>query len=274
MPRITAGDISINYAIHGSGTPLLLINGFGGSSAGWRPEFVAGLAQSFQVIAFDNRGAGQTDKPDSPTSIAQMADDAAALLDALTIGRAHVMGISMGGMIAQEVVLRHPEKVLGLVLGCTNCGAPNSVAASQEVVNLLMVPEGMDPREAARRSWPSGYTPEFIEANPEFLEAQLERTLAHPTPLETRGRQMTAIREWNSHDRLNQITAPTLIITGDRDVLIPPDNSRIINECITGSRLHIIPDAAHVFPSSHPNETVEAVTAFLQSVEQVAAAPA
>jgi 3-oxoadipate enol-lactonase len=274
MPRITAGDISINYAMHGSGTPLLLINGFGGSSAGWRPEFVAGLARSFQVIAFDNRGTGQSDKPDAPTSIAQMADDAAALLDALNVRRAHVMGISMGGMIAQEMVLRHPAQVLGLVLGCTNCGAPNSVPASQETVNLLMIPEGMDPREAARRAWPSGFTPEFIAANQEFLEAQLDRTLAYPTPLETRTRQMMAIREWNSHDRLEQVSAPTLVITGDRDVLIPPDNSRIISERIAGSRLHIIPDAAHVFPSSHPNETVEAVTSFLQAVEQKAAATA
>src|SRR5438067_8255185 len=107
MPRSQVGDIAINYDVHGQGTPLIIINGFGSSSAGLRPEFVEGLARSFRVITFDNRGTGQSDKPDAPYSLTQMADDAAGLLDAIGIDRAHVMGISMGGMIAQEVALRH-----------------------------------------------------------------------------------------------------------------------------------------------------------------------
>src|SRR5215218_2271434 len=116
MPRVQVGDIQINYEERGAGEPLLLIMGFGGSLAGWRPEFLDGLARSFRVIAFDNRGTGLSDKPEGSTTVAQMADDGVGLLDALDIPRAHVMGISMGGMIAQELALRHPERVVGLVL--------------------------------------------------------------------------------------------------------------------------------------------------------------
>jgi pimeloyl-ACP methyl ester carboxylesterase len=274
MPTTQAGDIQINYDVRGEGDPLIMINGFGGSSAGWRPDFVEGLARSFRVITLDNRGTGRSGQPDGPVSIARMADDAVAVLDALGIDRAHVLGISMGGMIAQEVALRHPERVIGLVLGCTNCGAPISIAAAQETVALLVIPEGMDPRDAARRGWDAGYTPEFITANLDFLESMLDRTLANPTPIATRNRQMEAIRAWSSHERLHQLAIPTLIITGDRDILVPPENSRILHKRIAGSRLHIIPDAAHVFPSSHPEESIEAVTTFLRAVSTAEAAGA
>jgi 3-oxoadipate enol-lactonase len=266
MPRIKANDIELYHEIQGSGDPLLLIMGFGASSAAWRPELVESLARSFQVITFDNRGTGQSDQPDEPYSLAMMADDAAGLLDALGIASAHVFGVSMGGMIAQEFALRHPGKVRGLVLGCTHCGAPVSIPAGQETVSLLMIPEGMDPREAAERTWPAVHTPEFIASNRDLLLEGMERALQHPTPLYARNRQMQAIQAWNSHERLSQLTAPTLVLTGDRDVLIPSQNSNILHERIAGSRLHIIPDAAHSFTSSHPEEAARAVTEFLNSV--------
>lgn len=265
MPRTQVGEIELNYDVRGEGEPLLLIMGFGGSSAGWRSEFLDGLARTLRVITFDNRGTGQSEKPETPTTIAQMADDAAALLDALAIERAHVLGISMGGMIAQELALRHPARINGLVLGCTNCGQPGSVVAAPEVVGLLAFPPEMDPREAARRARPASYTPEFIVANDAFLDEMLERAFQNPTPPATRLRQMEAIQAWGTGDRLDQLTMPVLIITGDRDVLVPPENSRILHERIAGSRLHVIPEAAHVFHNSHPEESVWVVTEFLQT---------
>lgn len=271
MPLISVGDLSINYDERGSGDPLLLIMGFGASSAGWRPEFVDGLAESFRVITFDNRGTGQSEAASAPYTMADMADDAVGVLEKLGIERAHVMGLSMGGMIAQEVALRHPRRVRGLVLGCTNSGAPLSVAAPQESVALLMPPEGMSPEDAARRAWPVVQTPEFIAANPELMEASLTRAMQHPTPLQTRHYQMGAVMTWGTADRLTEIAAPTLIITGDRDVLIPPENSRILHERIPGSRLEVIPDAAHGFTTSHPAETVALVTEFLSEVSAAAA---
>jgi pimeloyl-ACP methyl ester carboxylesterase len=197
-----------------------------------------------------------------------MADDAAGLLDVLGIERAHVMGISMGGYIAQELALRHPEKVSGLVLGCTHCGRPYMVEPAPEVLAMIApnVGVGLDPREAAQRSWPAQYTPEFIAANRDFLEAVLDRVGVHPTPVVTRTRQMEAIRSWKgSHNRLHMLTAPTLIMTGEHDVLIAPQNARILHERIAGSRLHVIEDAAHMFHHSHSEETVRVVTTFLSS---------
>jgi len=272
MPIVSTGDTQISYDQRGAGEPLLLINGFASSSATWGPAFLEGLARSFRLITFDNRGTGRSDTRDEPVTLARLADDGVAVLDALGVARAHVMGISMGGMIAQELALRHPERVLGLVLGCTNVGVPLSQVASQETLALLFPPAGVDPREAARYAWRVGYTDAFIAANQALLESVLDRALEHPTPLFTRMRQSEAVREWQSHDRLGGLTAPTLIITGDRDILVPPENSQILHERIAGSRLEVIKDAAHVFPSSHPEETVGLVTEFLQAVRAPAAA--
>ena len=268
MPQIRVGDINLHCDIHGAGEPLLLITGYGGSSANLLPAYLAGFARTFRVITFDNRGTGQSDRFDGPTSIEEMADDAAGLLDALGVKRAHIMGSSMGGYIAQELALRHPEKVVGLVLGCTHCGRPHVVEPAPEVLAMIApdVGVGLDAREAMRRSWGAQYTPEFIAASRDFLESVIDRVLAHPTPVATRSRQMEAIRAWKgSHDRLRTMTAPTLIITGEHDVLIVPENARILHQRIAGSRLHVIKDAAHVFHHSHPEETVRVVTEFLST---------
>lgn len=270
MPQIRVGGIQLHYHVYGEGEPLLLIVGYGGSSANLTPEYVASFARTFRVITFDNRGTGQSDRFDGPTSIEEMADDAAGLLDVLGIGRAHVMGTSMGGYIAQELALRHPEKVAGLVLGCTHPGRPHMVEPTPEVLAMIApdVGVGLDPREARRRSFPAQYTPEFIAANRDFLESVIDRASAYPTPIATRARQMEAIRAWKgSHDRRHKLTAPTLIITGERDVLIVPENARILHERIDGSGLHVIKDAAHMFQHSHPEETVRVVTEFLASCD-------
>lgn len=263
MPHAQVGDIRMNYSVRGEGDPLLLISGYGSNSAGWRPEFIQGLARSFQVITFDNRGTGETDQPDEPYSIAGMADDAVGLLDILGIERAHVVGISMGGMIAQELALRHPARVAGLVLGCTLCGEPYSVSASEEIVELLTIPPDLDRREAVRRGWPAGFTDQFIAENEALLWQQAERSLVNPTPLYARDRQYEAIQAWSSGDRLGEIRIPTLVITGDLDRLVPPENSRVIQERIAGSRLEIVEGAAHSFPTSHPAEAERLITTFL-----------
>ena len=132
----------------------------------------------------------------------------------------------------------------------------------------------MDAREAVRCAWPAAHTPEFIASQRDYLEAAMERAPVNPTPLSARHRQMEAIQGWCSHSRLGAITAPTLILAGDRDVLVPPENSRILHERISGSRLAMIPEAAHSFATSHPEEAVRIVTEFLRSVETPATAAA
>jgi pimeloyl-ACP methyl ester carboxylesterase len=173
----------------------------------------------------------------------------------------------MGGSIAQELVLRHPDKVAGLILRSAHCGLPHRIPPPPEMQSLF-APDaavGLDPREAARRGWAVGYTPEFIAANRDLLETLLDRSLAHPTPAATRTRQSEAIQACSSYERLGQLAAPTLIITGDRDVAVVPENARILHERIAGSRLHVIKDAAHSCHVSHPEEMVRVVTEFLYS---------
>jgi pimeloyl-ACP methyl ester carboxylesterase len=268
MPRIPVDDIELHYDVQGAGAPLLLIAGFGANSATWQPAFLGGLARSFRVVTFDNRGTGRSDKPDGPLTIARMADDAAGLLGALGIARAHVLGTSLGGYVAQELALRRPEAVDRLVLGCTHCGPPVRIPVPRELLASLMDPAAAtDPREAVRRVWPAWYPPEFAASNRAFLEAQLDRTLAHPTPLATRQRQLEAISDWSSHERLHRLAAPTLVVTGDRDALVVPENARILHERIAGSRLHVIQGAGHVFWHSHPDEVVRVVTEFLAPAE-------
>jgi pimeloyl-ACP methyl ester carboxylesterase len=264
MPRIAVGDVELYYEVRGEGAPLLLIMGFGASSAAWQPAFLAELARAFRVVAFDNRGTGRSDKPDGPVSIAQLADDATGLLGALGIARAHVMGVSLGGYVAQELALRRPEAVERLVLGCTHCGPPVRIPVPRELLASLMDPAaGADPREAVRRVWPAWYPAEFVATNRDFLEVQLDRMLAHPTPLATRQRQLEAISAWSSHERLHRLAVPTLVITGDRDALVNPENARILHERIAGSRRHVIAGAGHMFWHSHPDEVLAVVSAFL-----------
>ena len=263
MPRIRVGDIHLHYDVYGEGEPLLLITGFGASSASWRPEFVAGLARNFTVLTFDNRGTGRSDQPDTPMSMALLADDAAGLLENLGIARAHVLGASMGGYIGQELAINHARRVAGLVLGCTYCGDQDGIPLDRERFAAMRAPAAGDPREEIRLQWPTVYRPEFIAANRDFLESELERTLRYPTPPATLRRQREATTVWNSRERLHQVTAPTLIVTGDRDERMDPRNSSILHEHIPNSRLHLIEGAGHKFWNSHPDETVAVVTAFL-----------
>src|SRR3990172_4638197 len=122
MAIAKAGDIKMEYYVEGSGPPLLLIMGLGGQSSSWGEPLLAGLQKQYTTVRFSNRGTGATDKPSAGFTVPQMAEDAAGLMRGIGIEKAHVFGISMGGMIAQELVLNHPEQVQGLVLGCTNCG--------------------------------------------------------------------------------------------------------------------------------------------------------
>ena len=122
MPTIKAGEVDLEYYMEGDGPPLLLIRGFAANCSNWSEPFLHPLHERFTCIRFSNRGTGLSDKPAEPTTIRKMAVDAVALLDALGIERAHVFGVSMGGMIAQEIVLNYPQRVNGLVLGCTTPG--------------------------------------------------------------------------------------------------------------------------------------------------------
>jgi len=266
MPQIRVGDFNIEYYVEGSGPPLLMISGFTAQASGWSEPFTQRLQQSFSTIRYSHRGTGTSDRLAGEITLRDLADDAAGLLTALGIEKAHVLGVSMGGMIAQELALNHPQRVQGLVLGCTACGGKHRVAAAPEVMELLTPQPGLSREEQVRRSWPAITTPEFLESHLDVMEERLRTSLINPTPIETAMRQMAAVQVFDSYERLPQIVTPTLILHGDCDVLVPVENALVLKNRIQGAEMHIFPVAGHLFIWEFPEESAGAVVEFLAKV--------
>lgn len=243
---------------------MLLINGLGSDSTEWLFQFPA-FARRFLVVAFDNRGAGRSGTPPGPYSTAQMADDAAALLDHLRIDQAHVLGVSMGGMIAQEVALRHPRRVRRLVLACTAPGGDGSLRPDPEVLQAFVRTPGADPEEEIRRVLPYLYSERYRRDHPEEIESFVRRRLAKPISAEGQSAQLAAAVGHSAWDRLPIIKAPTLVITGEADRVVPPENSRRIAGRIPGAKLVILPGAPHRLFAENAEAFNREVMAFLLS---------
>ena len=266
MPIARAGDIDLEYYVEGSGLPLLMLMGFAGSAHTWGQPFVDELNKSFTTIRVSNRGTGNSFKPADQFTVRDMADDAKHLLDVLGIDQAHVLGISMGGMIAQEFALAYPERIHGLVLGCTTLGAPNAIAADPET-NASMTPEpGMAPQDIIRKSWYALVSDPFVSEGHDFLEGLIVTFMKYPTPMDTIMKQVMAIMGFSTGDRASGISAPTLVIHGDVDRLVPPANGDKVTAAIPGARLHTIPGAAHMFFWEQPQASAAATTEFLARV--------
>ncbi len=266
MPTVSLRDVNLYYESHGDGDPLLMIMGLGGSALAWEPALVAGLARSLRTIVYDNRGTGRSDQPDEVYSIDGLAADAAALLDALGIERAHIFGVSMGGMIAQEFALHYPARVQTLTLGCTTAGGRNAVAAPPAAMAILIGPrDGLSDADLIRRAWPLNYTAAYLQSHRAELEQAIVRVLTHPTPAHAYKRQLAATFKFNTYDRLPEIKAPTLVITGADDALLPARNSEIIAERIPGAQLKLVPNASHMFFNQEREAFVAALLPFLEA---------
>jgi pimeloyl-ACP methyl ester carboxylesterase len=266
MAQASVAGIEIDYYIEGQGPPLLMIMGLGGQASSWGEPLLSALRGRLTTVRFSNRGTGRSSRLDGDVTMRLMADDAAGLLDELGIERAHVLGISMGGMIAQELALNHPQRVRGLVLGCTLCGGPRAITASPEVLAMIQPEPGLPREEQIRKAWPAMCTPEFIEARREFMEEMLRESLVHPTPVQTLLRQSAGIQAFDAYGRLPGISAPTLVIHGDRDVLVPPANAVVLRERIPGAELRVIEGAAHNFFWEKPEESAAVISEFLAAV--------
>ncbi|HEV8574254.1 MAG TPA: alpha/beta hydrolase [Dehalococcoidia bacterium] len=266
MSMAKAGDFNLEYYQGGAGPPLLLISGFTSSAIGWPDPFLERLQRSFSTVRYSHRGTGVSDRLDGDIALRDLADDAAALLTALGIDKAHVLGVSMGGMIAQELALNHPQRVQGLVLGCTNCGRAHGVAAPPEMVDLLTPQPELSREEQVRRSWPAITTQAFLDSHLDVMEERLRKSLVNPTPIETAMRQMAAALAFDSYERLPQIKAPTLVLHGDRDNIVPVANAHILKERILGAELRVFPGIGHLFVFEFPEESATAVVEFLAKV--------
>ena len=263
MPYAHVNDVNLHYDIHGQGQPLLFINGLGQPSIAWDPELLQAMTKTHQVITFDNRGTGLSDKPDEPYTMAMFASDAVGLLDLLNIPRTHVFGVSMGGMIAQELGAHYPQRVASLILGCTTPGGRNAVQAPPESLKALEGRAGMTPEEAGREGWKLSFSEEYIRTHRDQLEANLQRTLAHATPRFAYERHFQATMTLRVFKHLKDIKIPTLVTTGRDDILIPAANSEIIAREIPGAELKIFDNVGHGFFISAREPFVATMQEFL-----------
>ena len=181
MPKQRVGDIDIYYEVHGHWPQtLVMVRGLGSNLCAWYEQTPV-LARHFRTVVFDNRGAGRTDKPDTPYSMRQMAADTVGLMDALAIDRAAVLGISMGGMIAQEVALNHPQRLSALILGCTNFGGPGVVQADPEIISAVMAGTNATPAQK-RLQLRASFSNDTIGSRPEFLARDEEVRASNASP--------------------------------------------------------------------------------------------
>jgi len=263
VPKVKVNDIQLYYEVRGEGEPLVLIMGLGASTRGWDMQ-VPTFSREFQVVAFDNRGSGRSDKPASSYSIRLFADDAAGLMDALDIASAHVYGQSMGGLIAQEVALSHPRRVRTLVLGSTSCGGQRAVAALPEHLTLMASLNTLSPEEAAEKGLPLMYSAEFIARRRQELIARALAEAELRPPPDAFARQVQAAVRHEAYDRLPQIRCPTLVISGSDDEIVPAENSRILAEQIPGAELVLLPKAGHGYLVECADESNAIVLDFLR----------
>ena len=276
MPTTTVQNIELYYEEQGSGDPLLCIMGFATDSTGWLLQ-VPAFAERYRTIVFDNRGVGRSAKPTGAYTIHEMADDAVALLDYLKIERANVLGLSMGGMIAQELVLRHPTRVRKLVLAAT---FPEPDAATEENRKVIfgqmggsITEEGemkidfsaVNPLMFFQHLLPLVFNPSFIQNELPKLMQMFSGALQYGFSLEAIMGQMQAVMGHKATDRLTTITAPTLVLTGDADRLISPANSAVLAQSIPGATLVEIPGGSHGFNIEMPERFNQAVLDFIEA---------
>ena len=262
--------LKLRYEIRGSGAPVAFIMGFSGSSRAWSERFLNLMEPHFKLITIDNRGTGESGKPDTAWTLRDMADDVAAVLDHARLPKTHVFGISMGGMIAQEYALAYPSRVQGLVLGCTNCGMAHSVQGDPAVVGKLMPQPGMSPVEAAMAAFSVACGKAFFSSaeGQKFIQAEMIEAAKYPiTPPHTFVRQFGAISGFDSYARLGEIKAPTLVIHGDDDAIVPFANADVLNKAIAGSRKHVLKGVGHMFFWEAPQETAKVATEFFNGVK-------
>ncbi len=253
--------IELHYDLEGAGDPLVLIHGAQSDRSVFEPLMPA-LTGGFQVLRFDQRGSGQSSKPDHPYSIAMLADDTAALMEQVGFARAHVFGVSMGGMIAQELALGHPERVRTLTIGCSTAGGPRAIALEETALGAYSTDE-LPAAERARALAETIFTQPFLDAHPEVVEGLTKAREAAPIDVAAFSRRMDAARAHDTFDRLSQIRCPTLVITGKDDAIIAWENSRLIAEQLSDARLVVLEPAGHGFWIEQPERSIEALLHFL-----------
>lgn len=264
MPEIAVRTgTTLSYEITGRGEPLLLIMGTSGAIPLWG-EMANRLAETHQVIAFDNRGLGGSDRGDGPISVASMAEDAAALLEALEVPRAHVLGWSLGSAVAQQLALTHPEKVATALLYATwgRCDG-----FQRSVLTALRLPYVHRDMESVLATAGLAFSPQLLD-HPDFA-AMLEPML--PAFPQNEDQMQVTVEQWDADlahdtlDRLGEITAPTLVVAMEQDLLTPPWQAKKVADAIPGARYELVtgPGSSHGLHIERPDDLHKIVTGFL-----------
>ena len=255
----------------GSGEPLLWITGFAISSEIFSPV-IDTYAARFDCVRYDNRGAGRSPAPWRVTSIPELAGDAVRLLDALGIDSAHVYGLSMGGMIAQEVAIRFPDRVRALVLGCTSHGGPRAVLPSPKVAAALSA-RGAPAELRAQLVGRALFSEEFRTREPALARSYLGLLAVHRTSARGLVSHLTASAYHDTRARLGRIAAPTLVLHGDRDALTPPENARLLADAVPDATLALLPGAGHGYLLEQPEQAYRSFTSWLDARSPVPPGP-
>ncbi len=246
MPHATVDGLRLYYEWHGRarGTPVVLLMGLGGDSTAWGSQLAA-LAPRHRVLVLDNRGAGRSDAPDEPYTTGRLAADLLGLLDALGVERAHLLGLSLGGAIAQEAALAAPARIASLQLHATWPGPHPYFAALVRAVQVAR--RRLEPEAFHRALALWVFTPECFAAQPALVDLVVQRAVDHPYPAPLHGylRQADAALAHDARARLSQIRCPTLVAVGARDLVTPPFLSTELARRIPGARLEVLPDGGH-----------------------------
>ncbi len=259
MPTVNIAGTELYYERRGAGQPLLLIQGLGGNSLHWGEGFLGGLEDGFELVLYDHRGAGRSGPLEGEHTIADLAADAVGLLDALEIETAHVVGISMGGMVAQELVLQAPERVRTLTLGCTFPGGREATMTDMTVVGMLAeaVLSG-DQERTMRVGYEVMIAAEYGEQEGAY-ELYSELAAQYPAPTPVLMAQLSAIMGHDTSQRLGEIETPTLVIHGTEDRLMDVSNGKLIARLIPGARLELLEGSGHMFFWEQPERSARLV---------------
>jgi 3-oxoadipate enol-lactonase len=260
MPTVTRKGTELYWEADGSGEPVLMIMGLSFTLDMWyrlRPAVVS----RYRAILFDNRGVGRSDTPLGPYSMREMAEDARAVLDAAGVKSAYVLGASMGGMIAQELYFRHPERVRALLLGCSGPSGLRSKLPDFERLRALRRAAGITREE---REWLLARILYSEDTQRERIAEDIQVRLGHALRLSGVLSQLAAILTWSSYSRLPRIRVPTLVLHGDRDYLVPLDNGRLLARRIPGAEFVVVPGAGHVMITDAPEFVERETLRFLE----------
>jgi pimeloyl-ACP methyl ester carboxylesterase len=254
----------IAYEVRGDGDPLVLVHGLAYDRAGWGrlPDL---LAERFRVVLIDNRGVGESDVPEGPYSVAQMASDVEAVLDDVGLERTNLFGVSLGGYIAQEFTLTRPERVQKLILCSTAPGGPKAHPMPQRTVDVFARYPEME-REAGLRMFVENSLGERgVRERPELVEEIFQYRLGHAPTVGAWQAQAVAGATYDSYDRVSAIGIPTLVVHGGDDIVVDPRNAELLGELIPSARVEIVPARGHLLVWEDSERVAELVTEFLRS---------